>query len=50
MPKKGKSKIANEAIDYKWAHLDIAATGSDGDEVTGRSVKMLIEYIKQRAK
>jgi len=38
------------ADDYKWAHLDIAATGSDDDEVTGRSVKMLIEYIKQRAK
>jgi len=38
------------ADDYKWAHLDIASTGSDGDKVTGRSVKMLIEYIKQKAK
>ena len=38
------------ADDYKWAHLDIAATGSDGDKATGRSVKMLIEYIKQKAK
>ena len=38
------------ADDYKWAHLDIAATGSDGDKVTGRSVKMLIEYITQKAK
>jgi leucyl aminopeptidase len=38
------------ANDYKWTHLDIAATGSDGDDPTGRSVKMLIEYIKQRAK
>ena len=36
------------ADDYKWAHLDIAATGSNGDKPTGRSVKMLIEYIKQR--
>ena len=36
--------------DYKWAHLDIAATGSDGDDPTGRPVKMLIEYIKQKAK
>ena len=38
------------ADDYRWAHLDIAATGSDGDEVTGRSVKLLIEYITQKAK
>jgi leucyl aminopeptidase len=38
------------ADEYKWAHLDIAATGSNGDEPTGRSVKMLIEYIKQKAK
>lgn len=38
------------ADDYKWAHLDIACTGSDGDKVTGRSVKMLIEYIKGKAK
>jgi len=35
---------------YKWAHLDIAATGSDGDKATGRSVKMLIEYIKRKVK
>lgn len=34
------------ADQYKWAHLDIACTGSDGDKVTGRSVKLLIEYIK----
>ena len=38
------------ADDYRWAHLDIAATGSTGDKPTGRSVKMLIEYIKQKAK
>jgi leucyl aminopeptidase len=31
--------------EYKWAHLDIAATGSDGDDPTGRSVKMMIDYI-----
>jgi len=34
------------ADQYRWAHLDIACTASDGDKVTGRSVKMLIEYIK----
>ena len=38
------------ADEYRWAHLDIAATGSTGDKPTGRSVKMLIEYIKQKAK
>jgi leucyl aminopeptidase len=37
------------ADEYRWAHLDIAATGSNGDKPTGRSVKMLIEYIKQKA-
>jgi len=34
------------ADQYRWAHLDIACTASDGDKVTGRSVKLLIEYIK----
>jgi leucyl aminopeptidase len=38
------------ADEYRWAHLDIAATGSNGDKPTGRSVKMLIEYIKQKSK
>ena len=38
------------ADNYRWAHLDIASTGSDSDNPTGRSVKMLIEYIKHRAK
>ncbi len=38
------------ADEYRWAHLDIAATGSNGDKPTGRSVKMLSEYIKQKAK
>lgn len=38
------------ADDYRWAHLDIASTGHEGDNATGRSVKMLLEYIKTKAK
>ena len=38
------------ADEYSWAHLDIAATASNGNKVTGRSVGMLIEYIISESK
>jgi leucyl aminopeptidase len=31
--------------DTPWVHLDIAATASSGDEITGRPVGMLIQYL-----
>ncbi|MFK5974169.1 MAG: leucyl aminopeptidase, partial [Flavobacteriaceae bacterium] len=37
----------NEFVDedVPFAHLDIAATASDGDEVTGRPVKLLVQFL-----
>jgi leucyl aminopeptidase len=31
--------------DTPWVHLDVAATASDGDTVTGRPVRLLVQYI-----
>ena len=33
-----------------YTHLDVASTASDGDEVTGRPVSLLVEFLLNRAK
>ena len=42
----------NEFVDgdIPFTHLDIAATASQGDEVTGRPVKLLVQFLINRSK
>jgi len=42
----------NEFVDedVPFTHLDIAATASEGDEVTGRPVKLLVQYLINKNK
>lgn len=37
------------ADEVKFSHLDVAATASEGDEVTGRPVKLLCQFLISRA-
>jgi leucyl aminopeptidase len=42
------SKFVDEST--PWVHLDVAATASKGDEVTGRPVGLLVQYIVEESK
>ncbi|MCP4799611.1 MAG: leucyl aminopeptidase, partial [bacterium] len=34
--------------DVPFAHLDVASTASKGDEVTGRPVSLLVQFLLNR--
>jgi leucyl aminopeptidase len=42
------SEFVDEAT--PWCHLDIAATASKGDEVTGRPVGLLVQFLVEESK